>query len=201
MSNNTKRADHSEADARHRALRLAVVQALRGRPDLGGADDPALRMRVEKYRTHRAGMEGGGYTAELHWGGKRRANLSNDGNGGGDRIDFSPSDGRMYGGENAAAFLRLVDSLPEMPMFGTMLKPSADSVVSVLIGDAKVRKLCAKSTVFETTDGRVMSMSGPPSAAALAYIAAKYPGAEVFNITLAGQRPEGAPAAGAGVRP
>lgn len=175
MANPTPPPAPTTRDLEAAALRDAIRTA-----------NPFAGLAVEKYRAHRAGMEGGGYTAVLVWDGEVRAKLSNDGNGGQDRIDFTPSDGRMLGGDNCVRFMAFVARLPAVPCFGRMLAPDVDLVIGSLVEDADARKTCQKRTVFRV-NGVTLSLNAPYNAAMRAYVQRNYPTAEICNETLAGQ--------------
>jgi hypothetical protein len=81
----------------------------------------APKMEVRKHRPHRAGSEGGGYTAQLWLDGKHAADLSNSGDGGCDRFYWRDDAAR-------ARFTDFVKAMPEVPVFGMNL-PAARSTV------------------------------------------------------------------------
>lgn len=140
----------------------------------------APKMEVRKHRPHRAGSEGGGYTAQLWLDGKHAADLSNSGDGGCDRFYWHDDAAR-------ARFADFVKAMPEVPVFGMNLPASPDLVVGSLVEQASIAKRCKTHVIFVDVNCSTWSSRGPFTAAAKAAITKKYGTVTFLNETVAGQ--------------
>ena len=177
-------------------LALGVALAsVPGRPVLG----------IEKYAPHRGGMEGGGFTAVLTVDGKRAALLSDDGNGGSVRADWTPGDGKFHGGPVCKRVQAYADAVPPTPCFGHIGPMTLDYLLATTVSAHAERirtvKGCKTKVIWRTADGVWMESKGLLTAAFKARITAQYPGLLIANEAWAGQSvasPEDADRAWAG---